>query len=145
MDAVTKDEVQESTPGEGYKWREDVLLRVMSQSGIDESLRDEFVRHAVNYDIDDNMYLKKAEIESAAEAWVLENSEGESESEDTTNEIEAADEVAEEPVEESEAADAEAEDTTEETSNDDAEVTDGDLTEDAPAEEESISEEAKKN
>ena len=145
MDAVTKDEVQESTPGEGYKWREDVLLRVMSQNGIDESLRDEFVRHAVNYDIDDNMYLKKAEIESAAEAWVLENSEGESESEDTTDELEAADEVAEEPVEESEAADAEAEETTEETSNDDAEDTDGDLTEDATAEEESISEEAKKN
>lgn len=56
-------------PGAGYKWREDVLLRVMSEHGIEESMRDDFVRHAVKFDDDDNLYLKKAEIITAAEAW----------------------------------------------------------------------------
>ena len=56
-------------PGAGYKWREDVLLRIMSAHGIDETLRDDFVRHAVKFDNDDNLYLKKAEIEDAAAAW----------------------------------------------------------------------------
>ena len=41
----------------------------MAANGIDESLRDDFVRHAVKFDDDDNQYLKKAEIEAAAEAW----------------------------------------------------------------------------
>ena len=45
-------------PGAGFKWREDVLLRVMSANGIDESHRDDFVRHAVKFDDDDNQYLK---------------------------------------------------------------------------------------
>jgi uncharacterized repeat protein (TIGR01451 family) len=57
-------------PGAGFKWREDVLLRVMESHGIDASLRDDFVRHAVGYDSDSNGYLKKAEIVAAAEAWV---------------------------------------------------------------------------
>ena len=66
------DESEESSdePGAGFKWREDVLLRIMAANGIDESLRDDFVRHAVNFDDDDNHYLKKAEIEAAAAAWV---------------------------------------------------------------------------
>ena len=68
------DEGSDDEPGEGYKWREDVLLRVMASHGIEESLRDDFVRHAVGFDNDDNMYLKKVEIENAAEAWVANDS-----------------------------------------------------------------------
>ena len=45
------------------------LLRVMAANGIDESHRDDFVRHAVKFDDDDNQYLKKVEIEAAAAAW----------------------------------------------------------------------------
>jgi ribosomal protein L40E len=41
----------------------------MSEHGIEESMRDDFVRHAVKFDDDDNLYLKKAEIITAAEAW----------------------------------------------------------------------------
>ena len=41
----------------------------MEAHGIDASLRDDFVRHAVKFDDDDNMYLKKSEIEAAAAAW----------------------------------------------------------------------------
>ena len=58
----------DEVPGAGFKWREDVLLRVMEANGIDKSNRDDFVRHAVNFDDDDNNYLKKAEIEAAAVA-----------------------------------------------------------------------------
>ena len=70
-DESTEESTDESTdePGAGYKWREDVLLRIMSAHGIAETLRDDFVRHAVNFDNDDNMYLKKVELETAAAAW----------------------------------------------------------------------------
>ena len=58
---------QESKPK--VTWREDVLLRVMDAHGIDAEHRDAFVEHAVNFDLDDNGYLKKAELEEAAKAW----------------------------------------------------------------------------
>ena len=63
----------------------------MAANGIDESHRDEFVRHAVHYDNDNNNYLKKAEIEAAASAWVSERSEeapeeNQSESTDSSDE-----------------------------------------------------------
>jgi len=83
-------------PGEGYKWREDVLLRVMEAHGIDASLRDDFVRHAIKFDDDDNLYLKKSEIEAAAEAWGASGNSGES---DDSTEEEVAEEEA--PGEES--------------------------------------------
>ena len=67
-------------------WREDVLLRVMDAHGIAAELRDSFVAHAVNFDLDDNGYLKKAELEEAAKAWNPENS---SEEEAMTAEPEA--------------------------------------------------------
>jgi hypothetical protein len=63
-------------------WREDVLLRVMDAHGIAADLRDSFVEHAVNFDLDDNGYLKKAELEEAAKAW---NSENSSEGEEVEN------------------------------------------------------------
>jgi len=50
-------------------WREDVLGRVMEAHGISVDDRDAFVEHAVNFDLDDNGYLKKAELEEAAKAW----------------------------------------------------------------------------
>ena len=107
---TTDDSADESDePGAGFKWREDVLLRVMAANGIDESHRDDFVRHAVKFDDDDNQYLKKAEIEAAAAAWGSEDS-GAEEAEEEPAAEEATEEVAEE------AADGEpaAEDATEE-------------------------------
>ena len=41
----------------------------MEAKGISVDDRDAFVAHAANYDLDDNGYLKKAEIEAAADAW----------------------------------------------------------------------------
>jgi len=51
------------------KFREDMLLRVMDAAGIDVEHRDAFVEFAAAYDHDDNGYLKKAELEDAANAW----------------------------------------------------------------------------
>ena len=62
-----EDAAEEAAPA--VTWREDVLLRVMEAKGISVDDRDAFVAHAANYDLDDNGYLKKAEIEAAADAW----------------------------------------------------------------------------
>ena len=91
------DESEEETPK--VTWREDVLLRVMESSGISVDDRDAFVAHAVNFDHDDNGYLKKAELEDAAKAWV----EGQSNDEES----ESADESPAEEATEEEAANAE--------------------------------------
>ena len=80
-------------------WREDVLLRVMESSGISVDDRDAFVAHAVNFDHDDNGYLKKAELEDAAKAWV----EGQSNDEES----ESADESPAEEATVDESANAE--------------------------------------
>jgi uncharacterized repeat protein (TIGR01451 family) len=96
-------------PGAGFKWREDVLLRVMAANGIDESHRDDFVRHAVKFDDDDNQYLKKVEIEAAAAAWGSDESDSEEEAVEETP-VESEDVVEESPGEaaEEEAAEEEA-------------------------------------
>ena len=39
----------------------------MEAHGISE--RDDFLKFAVDYDLDGNNYLKKQELESAAKAW----------------------------------------------------------------------------
>ena len=66
----------------------------MSTAGIDVSDRDAFVAHAANFDLDDNGYLKKAELEAAAEAWNSEK-DGDSAEEETAEES-----TEESPVEE---------------------------------------------
>ena len=66
----------------------------MSTAGIDVSDRDAFVAHAANFDLDDNGYLKKAELEAAAEAW-------NSEKDGNSAEEETAEESTEESTEES--------------------------------------------
>ena len=83
--AEVDDVVEEDSPK--VTWREDVLLRVMKANGIED--RDAFVAHAVNFDHDDNGYLKKAEIEDAANAW------NEMNSDETTEESETVEEVVE--------------------------------------------------
>ena len=63
-------------------WREDVLLRVMEASGITD--RDAFIAFAADYDSDDNGYLKKGELEDAANAWNAREEEG---SDDTAEKV----------------------------------------------------------
>ena len=47
----------------------------MKSHEISEDDRDAFVAHAVNFDHDDNGYLKKAELEDAAKAWTTDSTE----------------------------------------------------------------------
>ena len=91
-EAVAEESEEDNEPK--VSWREDVLLRVMSTAGIDVSDRDAFVAHAANFDLDDNGYLKKAELEAAAEAW-------NSEKDGNSAEEETAEESTEESTEES--------------------------------------------
>ena len=87
----TEEAPEEETPK--VTWREDVLLRVMEAKGISVDDRDAFVEHAANFDLDDNGYLKKAELEAAADAW---GSEGEAEQEDVAEEAPAQEEASDE-------------------------------------------------
>ena len=92
-DEVSNDE--EAKPK--VTWREDVLLRVMDAHGIDAEQRDAFVEHAVNFDLDDNGYLKKAELEEAAKAWNDDNSPVEEAVAEETSE-DSADDVKDCPI-----------------------------------------------
>ena len=131
-DADSSDDGDE--PGAGFKWREDVLLRVMAANGIDESHRDDFVRHAVKFDDDDNQYLKKAEIEAAAAAWGTDESDSEDEEESSEEESVEETPAESEDVEESPEAEAEV---SEEVEVDET----AEETADEPAEEESTADE----
>ncbi|RJU98782.1 MAG: hypothetical protein DWC04_02640, partial [Candidatus Poseidoniales archaeon] len=104
-DAVDEagDDDSEDTPK--VTWREDVLLRVMEASGIDVAERDAFVEHAANFDLDENGYLKKAELEAAAAAWSTDSSEDEAE--EAEDEAPAEEAPAEEAVVEEEATEEE--------------------------------------
>ena len=62
-------EENEDASGPSIKFREDMLLKVMDAAGIDKAHRDEFVAFAADYDHDDNGYLKKSELEDAANGW----------------------------------------------------------------------------
>ncbi|MBL6732828.1 MAG: hypothetical protein ISP82_07780 [Candidatus Poseidoniaceae archaeon] len=90
-------ESSEDTSDEGTEdvapnvtWREDVLLRVMESHEISVDDRDAFVAHAVNFDHDDNGYLKKAELEDAAKAWTTDSTEEANEEEVVNTEEETA-------------------------------------------------------
>ena len=91
--------VEDTEDKPNVTWRNDVLERVMDAHGIDLELKDSFIEHAVNFDSDDNGYLKKAELEEAAKAWNADNSSEEAEEENTESEAESTEE--ETPADES--------------------------------------------
>ena len=73
-EAETEATEEEAEAESKMNWREDVLLRVMEASGITD--RDAFIAFAADYDSDDNGYLKKGELEDAANAWNAREAEG---------------------------------------------------------------------
>ena len=73
VEEASDDEASSEEEGPKVSWREDVLLRVMEAADISIDHRDAFVEHAANFDLDDNGYLKKAELEAAAKAWTDES------------------------------------------------------------------------
>ncbi|MGB0265657.1 MAG: hypothetical protein ACPGAN_05175 [Candidatus Poseidoniaceae archaeon] len=80
-DVEASEEADDSVedPTAAYKWREDVLEKVMAEHGIED--RDAFIAHAVKFDHDNNMYLKKVELTDAAKSFVEQSSEDSDDSE----------------------------------------------------------------
>jgi hypothetical protein len=93
----TEEEVVEEAPA--IKFREDIMLRVMDEFGIED--RDAFLEHSMNFDLDDNGYLKKAEFVAAAEAFTA----GDDSEEETADDSE--EETSEEAPEEETESEAE--------------------------------------
>jgi hypothetical protein len=76
------EEAEENVPE--IKFREDIMLRVMEEYGITD--RDAFLAHSMNFDLDDNGYLKKAEFVEAAKAFTAGGDDSE-ESEEASEEV----------------------------------------------------------
>ena len=102
-ESPAEEEVVDEAPA--IKFREDIMLRVMDEFGIED--RDAFLEHSMNFDLDDNGYLKKAEFVAAAEAFTAgdeseeesaDNSEEETSAEETESEAEGAAETKSCPI-----------------------------------------------
>ena len=110
-DTVTEEEPAEAS----LEYNENVLSKVMDSNGIDESDKEAFIAFAQDFNADDNSYLKKEELEAAAESWNAKAEELEEgiqdvdEANEEENSISDADEEVDEVIGESE-DDAEEED-----------------------------------
>ena len=89
------DETSDEEAAPAIKFREDIMLRVMEEYGITD--RDAFLEHSMNFDLDDNGYLKKAEFVEAAKAFTA----GKEDAAETDDSEETVEETSEEVVEES--------------------------------------------
>ena len=69
------EEIAESIPEEtiegdmNLEYNENVLSKVMAAAEINESDKEEFLKFANDFNSDDNSYLKKEELQTAADAW----------------------------------------------------------------------------
>ena len=61
--------VEEESAEASLEYNENVLSKVMDSNGIDESDKEAFIAFAQDFNADDNSYLKKEELEAAAESW----------------------------------------------------------------------------
>ncbi|MGB0365294.1 MAG: hypothetical protein ACPGJD_04445, partial [Candidatus Poseidoniaceae archaeon] len=95
-DEAAEDAEEAEAPA--IKFREDIMLRVMEEYGIED--RDAFLAHAMNFDLDDNGYLKKAEFVEAAKAFTAEGDDSEAGEEESSDVEESAEEAPEEVAEE---------------------------------------------
>ncbi|MAH29678.1 MAG: hypothetical protein CL959_03255 [Euryarchaeota archaeon] len=78
-----EDTVPEEKPADtSLEYNENVLSKVMDTNGIDESDKEAFIAFAQDFNADDNAYLKKEELEAAAESWNAKAEELEEESEE---------------------------------------------------------------
>ncbi|MEC7484569.1 MAG: hypothetical protein VX998_07255, partial [Candidatus Thermoplasmatota archaeon] len=91
-------EAAEEADAPAIKFREDIMLRVMEEYGIED--RDAFLAHSMNFDLDDNGYLKKAEFVEAAKAFTAEGDASEADGEEASDADESVEEATEEAAEE---------------------------------------------
>lgn len=127
--------------GESLQYNENVLSKVMIAAEINDNDKEEFLAFAQSYNSDDNLYLKKEELQTAADAWNARSESVESDDDAPEEEIEAPVEqsVEEEPEEEVVSKDSEDEVVVEESEEESEEEPD-EITEEA-IEEELIEEE----
>ena len=125
------------------EYNENVLSNVMAAAEINESDKEEFLKFANDFNSDDNLYLKKEELQTAADAWNARDATVESNDEvdESGEEVIVPDEVSVvEEAEEAETEDSEEEveeDSEEEVEEDSEEEVEEDSEED-PVEEEMV-------
>ena len=109
LEEETESIINESSEGGTVlDYSESVLSRVMKAAEINDSDKEEFLTFAQGYNSDDNSYLKKEELQTAANAWNTRNEEVESDDDEAyESEEEFKAPVEEEAVEEVVAHDSE--------------------------------------
>ena len=99
---------KETLADSSLEYNENVLSKVMESNGIDASEKDAFIAFAQDFNADGNTYLKKEELEAAAESWNAKSEELEAgiqdvdEANEEEDSISDADEEVDEVIEESE-------------------------------------------
>ena len=105
-------------------YSENVLSKIMEKSGIDSSEKEAFLLFAKEYNDDDNQYLKKEELQAAAEGWVAQQArsdevqDDEEVGDDSVTEDEIVEDLEEKEILESEDVEAEDEEPMVEETND---------------------------
>ena len=122
--ASTEINSEESTSEEAVlEYNENVLTKIMNAADINDSDKEAFIAFAKDYNSDDNSYLKKEELKTAADAWNAREVEVETDA--PAHESEEVLETLEEDVEEEESVDVE-----EDSEGDDTEIVEDDYEED---------------
>ena len=131
---------EETSADASLEYNENVLSKVMDSNGIDATEKDAFIAFAQDFNADGNSYLKKEELEAAAESWNAKSEELEEVSQ-AAEEVDDEDDTDSEQDEEiDETTDDSADDQVEDEQEDDAE-TDADVEVDVDDEIEDIEEE----
>ena len=131
---------EETSADASLEYNENVLSKVMDSNGIDATEKDAFIAFAQDFNADGNTYLKKEELEAAAESWNAKSEELEEVSQ-AAEEVDDEDDTDSEQDEEiDETTDDTADDEVEDEQEDDAE-TDADVEVDVDDEIEDIEEE----
>ena len=105
-------------------YNENVLFKVMEKSEIDSSEKEAFLVFAKDYNDDDNQYLKKEELQAAAEGWIAQKAQENEEqgdepvADDSAAQDEMVEDEDEEETEGQESEDVEAEESTVEETED---------------------------
>ena len=134
------DSDEETSADARLEYNENVLSKVMDSNGIDATEKDAFIAFAQDFNADGNTYLKKEELEAAAESWNAKSEELEEVSQAAEEVDEEDDTDSEQDEEIDETTDDTADDEVEDEQEDDAE-TDADVKVDVDDEIEDIEEE----
>ena len=125
---------EDTSADASLEYNENVLSKVMDSNGIDASEKDAFIAFAQDFNADGNTYLKKEELQAAAESWNAKSEELEevfqgvdeaNEEEDSiSDEDEEVDEIDEETEDEDEVEEDQEEHSEDEDVPDEEEVVD---------------------